>query len=228
MLVFALVAVAFIIVFVIVITWVSCHGAFVFIDNVSRNEARITIPWKKYSAQAWNLFWFYLAAVVLLILGGIICFAVGLALLPVLNGLHESVAVLAGAAAIIGLIILLWMAAFGVKAILIPRMFIKQCKVREAICDGWELFCEAPWHWLLFMLIYLLLWIGITILILISCLFTCCLAILPYVHHVLFLPVYVFMQAYILFFLAQFGPEWNAFPARPDAPPTLPAESDAR
>ena len=67
---------------------------------------------------------------------------------------------------------------------------------------------------------------------------TCCLAALPYVYAVVFLPVFVFTRAYSLYFLRQFGPQYNlladiipplpsAFPvlmpaASPDLPPPPP------
>ena len=44
-----------------------------------------------------------------------------------------------------------------------------------------------------------------------SCL-TCCVAGLPYVGSVVFLPIYVFFRGYSLYFLAQCGEEWKMLP----------------
>jgi hypothetical protein len=45
---------------------------------------------------------------------------------------------------------------------------------------------------------------------------TCCIVAIPYVGSVILLPLTVFMQAYPLYFIEQFGPTWNVFsPAKP-------------
>jgi len=53
---------------------------------------------------------------------------------------------------------------------------------------------------------------------------TCCMAAIPYVSSVVFLPVAVLFRAYSLHFMAQFGPEWDVFRAVPThpVPPPLP------
>ena len=59
---------------------------------------------------------------------------------------------------------------------------------------------------------------------------TCCIAGLPYISSVVFLPILVFLRAYALFFLQQMGGGWNLFgeqpaptPAPTPAPPPAPA-----
>ena len=53
------------------------------------------------------------------------------------------------------------------------------------------------------------LWIPALLLILLGCCFTCCVALLPYLSSVAFLPIFVFFRCYSLGFLAQFGEEWR-------------------
>jgi hypothetical protein len=55
--------------------------------------------------------------------------------------------------------------------------------------------------------------------ILVTCCCACCLMALPFLGTVLLLPVLVFKQAYSLYFLAQFGPEYDVFPPAPPAAP---------
>jgi hypothetical protein len=43
---------------------------------------------------------------------------------------------------------------------------------------------------------------------------TCCIAMIPYVGTVILLPLSVFLRAYTLCFIEQFGPEWRFFPER--------------
>jgi hypothetical protein len=48
---------------------------------------------------------------------------------------------------------------------------------------------------------------------------TCCLAGLPYLGTVFFLPLFVFARSYSLYFLRQFGPQYNLIAELP--PPTV-------
>ena len=52
----------FLFVFMIVITWLSARGKFMFLDNVVRGQARVVAPWYEYRKEGnsffrWNLFW---------------------------------------------------------------------------------------------------------------------------------------------------------------------------
>jgi hypothetical protein len=42
---------------------------------------------------------------------------------------------------------------------------------------------------------------------------------IPYLGTVLLLPVLVFKRSYSIYFLRQFGPEYDVFPPAPPAPP---------
>ena len=44
----------------------------------------------------------------------------------------------------------------------------------------------------------------------------CCIPAIPYLGSVIFLPIFVFWRSYNLYFLEQFGPEWQFF-----APPII-------
>jgi len=49
--------------------------------------------------------------------------------------------------------------------------------------------------------------------VLVLCLFTCCIVLLPYVGTVILLPVWVLYRAYSVEFLAQFHPDFDVFAA---------------
>lgn len=198
--------------------WVSCHGTFVFIDNVVQNRTEIVASWKKYSPQAWQLFWFYLVTGLALFLAIFVWVFVAVFLMK--SGVSgwdmENPVGLAVVILPVVAVMILWMLGwFGVEAMVIPRMYGQQCGVIRGCLDAWNLFCEHPFSWLKFLAFMVLVWIGIIVAILLTCLLTCCLAILPYIHHVICLPIYVFIQAYYLTFLAQFGNGWNVFPETP-------------
>jgi hypothetical protein len=66
----------------------------------------------------------------------------------------------------------------------------------------------------------------IVMVVLVTCCCAGCLMLLPYLGTVLLLPVLVFKRAYPLYFLAQFGSEYDVFPppspASPSPTPGLP------
>ena len=60
---------------------------------------------------------------------------------------------------------------------------------------------------------------AIGVLVLVAIVVTCCIAgclmALPYLGTVVLLPVLVFKRSYSLYYLAQFGPAYDVFPALP-------------
>ena len=100
--------------------------------------------------------------------------------------------------------------------------------------------CRAAWRLFLTVLsvnkarffIYLLfqIVIGMVISIIIlalacgTCCIACCIMGIPYLGTVLLLPIFIFERSYSLFYLRQYGPEWDLFvdPTAPE-PAALPA-----
>ena len=52
----------------------------------------------------------------------------------------------------------------------------------------------------------------------VTCCIACCLSALPFIGTVLLLPVLIFKRAYSLYYLAQYGPQFDVFPPAPVAP----------
>lgn len=201
--------------------WVGCRGTFMFIDNIARNEAAVTAPWKKYARQGWQLFYLYLAgaaSLIAVIIAGIVPFV----LMSETEGWSfdselSSVALILVISLFAILVITFSVLMILVKGIVIPRMYVQQYGVLPALRDGWNLFCEYPLEWIAYIFVSIGLAIASIVLVLTFCLFTCCIGVLPYINQVAMLPMYVFIQAYTLYFIAQFGPGWNAFKPLPPA-----------
>ena len=95
-----------------------------------------------------------------------------------------------------------------------------------------SLHCTQAWHVLLKVLadnkgrvvLYLLfqIVIGIVIGVLltvvscVTCCIACCLFKTPYIGAVVLLPLTMFTRSYSLYYLAQYGPEFNVFPREPE------------
>ena len=78
-------------------------------------------------------------------------------------------------------------------------------------------------RFILYFLFQIVLSLGIGVVILtavvVTCCIACCLMAIPFLGTVLLLPVFVFQRAYSLYYLAQYGAEYDAFR---DAPGTSP------
>ncbi len=195
--------------------WLSSRGQFVFLDGVAWNRPVIAEPWTRLGGLGDQLFRFRL----LLLLAG-------LALLLVCGGLGTLIAMpdirarAFGSAALLALVVaggllllgILVFAAIGLllRDFVVPIMYRRNLGSSEA----WgvlrrELLPGNGWRFVGFYLMSFLLGIAAAIVMLIGCCLTCCIALLPYISSVVFLPILVFFRCYSLGFLEQFGEEWK-------------------
>src|SRR5947209_14546833 len=147
-----------------------------------------------------------------------------------------------GAGTVIGVIglvviVLIWI-AFSlffavVSTFMIPVMYRRRCLAREAFADIAKLIGSNPGPFVLFVLFGIALVLGVAMIgTMVACL-TCCIGGLPYISTVLLLPAIVWVAAYKLLFLRQFGDAYDVWatpgvvtpaiepPAAP--PPTTPS-----
>jgi hypothetical protein len=222
----------FLFLFMIVITWLSSRGKFMFLDNIVRGEARVVAPWHEYAKEAnsfflWNLSWgiIFSAAMIAYI---VFCFVL----------LQEEYDGSGNGAALIGSAILAglgFLALFLISAFIygLLRDFVTQIMYRdrvsgsEAIQKFLPLFFSHFLYFAGFALFNFIVWLLVILGVLICGCVTCCLGFLilaiPYINAVVLLPVTYSMRAFAVEFFEQFGPEYRVFP-RPDAgaPETVP------
>jgi hypothetical protein len=102
-------------------------------------------------------------------------------------------------------------------------MYRRRCLAREAFFDVSKLVLARPGPIVLFVLFGIVLMLALVVVSTIASCVTCCLAGLPYVSSVVLLPAFVWLLAFKLLFLRQFGPEYDVwatadFPASPASP----------
>jgi hypothetical protein len=215
----------------VLLLWLSSRGQFMFLDGVVHDRARVSEPWKRLKRPANSLFKLRLVlaltAFLLVMFLAVACFALAWTDIRM-----ERFGPGALAALLLGLVLILpTTLAFALVRVLlrdfvVPVMYVKDLLVVQA--------CGEVWHRLirpnlgLFALFYLLrvgLALAAGFVVLLGTCLTCCIAALPYISSVVFLPVAVFFRAYPLFFLAGLGPEWDPgmkFPEEASGPPQLP------
>jgi hypothetical protein len=216
-------------VLVFVWMWVTSRGRFIFTDCVVKNRAAIVEPWREFRREGNSFFLFSLAvALVMIILSAILVLMI-VAVLRLFSD-HEGPFV----ALVLGLIVLgcVWL-AFAlffalVSNFMVPVMYRRRCSAREAFLDVAKLMLHNPGPFILFVLFGIVLVIAVGIVGTIVACLTCCIGGLPYVSTVLLLPAIVWLLAFKLLFLRQFGDAYDVwatvgFPAPPPAPPLPPA-----
>jgi len=220
------------IVLVFVWMWVTARGRFIFTDCVVRNRAAISEPWREYRREGNSFFLFSL------VVGfGIAFLAVLLILLIVVPlGLfsHNQDATKFGLALIplisFGFIFVILVVSFSVIShFMVPVMYRRRCSAREAFSDVTKLILHNPAPFILFVLFGIALAIGVAVIGTVVMCATCCIGGLPYISTVLLLPAIVWLAAYRLLFLRQFGDQYDVWatialsaPAtQPSAPPPV-------
>jgi hypothetical protein len=222
-----------VLIFIFVLMWVVSRGRFIFTDCVVKNRAAIIAPWRDYRREGNSFFLFSLvvtflaivmmAALVLLIVVPMGLFAGG-------KGTSGLGATAVFAFVFIGLVWLAFTIFFAVVSqFMVPVMYRRRCLAREAFCDVSKLVLARPGPFVLFVLFGIVLVLALVLAsTVVSCL-TCCIAGLPYVSSVVLLPAFVWLLAFKLLFLRQFGPEYDVWaiadsssPASPAAPSNVP------
>ena len=211
----------------VLMLWLSSRGKFMFLHCVALDKAEIGVPWSKFASAASNLFWFRLILGLIgmvLMLPLLVCIAFTI-LQMVLQGEVDFAGVMT--AACLGLAFILLSLVFALIRkfmvdFVVPIMFLRGGNCVVAWREFYELLSANLWKFALYILFQIVLAMAIGTIVLFVILLTCCIAgclmLLPFVGTVVLLPVLVFKRAYPLYYLAQYGPQYDVFPA----PPTLP------
>ncbi|MCA1660314.1 MAG: hypothetical protein LC642_07240 [Verrucomicrobiaceae bacterium] len=226
-----------VLVIIVVLMWVNSRGRFIFTDCVVKNRAAIAEPWREYRREGNSFFLFLLAiGFVSLVLAGIFFLIIAVPLGFFSD--NQAAAAGFGATAIVSFIIigLIWLVVAIFVALvtefMVPVMYRRRCSAKDAFLDVTRLVFRHPGEFVLFVLFGIVLAIAVVVVgILIACM-TCCIGGLPYISTVLLLPAIVWLLAFKLFFLRQFGDQYDVwatvgFPEPPaPPPPATPPVSD--
>lgn len=220
-----------ILIVIVVLMWVSSRGRFIFTDCVVKNRAAIAEPWREYRREGNSFFLFSLiVGFVGLLLTGLL---VLLILVPLGLFSDNDAAAGFGVTAIISLIVfgLIWV-VFSlffalVTQFMVPVMYRRRCSAKDAFLDVTKLLLRYPGEFLLLVLFWVVLAIAVAILGTIIACATCCIGGLPYISTVLLLPAIVWLFAFKLLFLRQFGEQYDVwatvgFPVTAVPPPAAP------
>jgi hypothetical protein len=214
----------------LVFLWLNCRGKFMFLHCVALDKAEVEAPWRKYAGAANSLFRFRLVLGLagLVVMLPLLVMTIVVIVQMVLRGEPNAAGVLMAVGLGLGFIGL----ALGLALIqkflvdfVVPIMFLRGGSCVSAWGEFLGLLRANFWRFALYLLFVLVLNMAIGVIVLLAILVTCCIAgclmILPFVGTVVLLPVLVFKRAYPLYYLAQYGAQYDVFPSAP-APPVPP------
>jgi len=208
----------------LVLLWLSSRGKFMFLHCVALDRAEVEVPWRKFANAAHSLLWFRaglgLAGMILilpmLILIGVSIVRMVLQGSPDLGGMMVSIGL--GLMLIFFSIVCALIQKFLVDFV-VPIMYLRGSGCLAAWRELGRLLSAHPGAFVLYILFQIVLKMAIAAIVVTAILITCCIAgcflLLPFVGTVLMLPILIFKRAYALYFLAQFGPEYDVFPPPP-------------
>ena len=215
-----------IIIIMVALCWLRSRGQFMFVHCVAGNKAEVAVPWNKFARHGNSLFLFRI------VLGFIGFLAIGL---PVAASVFAGFVMCAtgfNPAAIIGLTgavfvtvvvaVLVGLIAKFTTDFVVPIMFLNT----ESCVAGWKqclaLISGNKAQIALYILFQIVICMVIAFIASAICLVTCCccccllvLFVLPYVGTVILLPFIAFKRAYSLFYLRQFGTQFDVFSVQP-------------
>jgi len=208
-------------VFGIIFLWLSSRGRFMFLHCVALNKAEVKAPWHKFRNEGNSLFVFRLV----LGIAGFICIAVpggALVLLAIMlagssvcatPALFVGITTLVLTAIIIG--ILFALTGKFTKDFVVPIMYLRRCRCLDGWGEFWHLLGSNKARFTLYILFQMLISMAIGAIIMALACATCCCAAcifaIPYIGTVALLPIFVFVRSYSLYYLAQYGGQYDVF-----------------
>ena len=211
----------------VVVLWVRARGKLMFLEGVAYDRAAVVEPWKRLRPLGNSYFRFELVLSVVILLA-----VLGVGALVLALALPDLRARQFGGSAIAAIVVGVTSAVVGglsfavVYAVandfVVPLMYLRG----QTVGPAWREFRHAilPGNVgsiVVFYLMRIVLGMAGGMVMMLGMCLTCFLAALPYLGAVVFLPIFVFNRSYSLYFLRQFGPQYNLIVDLPE--PTLQA-----
>lgn len=200
------------------VLWVSSRGKMMLVDCIVNDRAAVEEPWRRWAEPARQLFWVRLWLALAGFGGLLLAVGVGAVLAyPDIQMGRAGSGALMGAVSAVGILLLVAVPLGIVQALIddfvVPALYLGEPSMGAA----WRRMRQEVLHGnvgtiIVFYLMKLALGFGVALFAFAATCLTCCIAALPYLSSVVLLPAIVFIRAYDLKFLEQFGPTWKLFP----------------
>jgi uncharacterized membrane protein len=205
---------------IIVLTYLSSRGKFMFLDNVVNDAAEVSAPWSEYQREAnWLFLWRFAFGMGLLIFFSLIIY-IGFNTAFNIYQTADSIEPYIPAIIISLLILLPVFIIFGyidcfLENFIVPIMYKQRVSAVAAWRNFLALFARNLGYFLLFGIIKFLLDVCVIICVVVLGLLTCCVGfivlLIPYINSVILLPISYTFRAFGVEFIEQFGDEYKIF-----------------
>jgi hypothetical protein len=201
-------------------TWLSSRGRFMFLHCVAQNKAEIEAPWKRFAKHANSLFLFRIVIGFIGLLIGSLLFLIGASVVIFSNttfgfNIVSVTSLVIAALLFVGAVIVLLLVKKFTMDFVVPIMFLRTSNCVTGWRELLELLSLNKARFLLYVLFQIVIAITIGAIVIATVCLTCCCAgcilAIPYIGTVLLLPILIFERSYSLYYLQQFGPEFNVF-----------------
>ena len=227
-----LAAVVFLIVVAVwlLLLWLSSRGRFSFLYCVAQNKGEFWNPWRTYRRHGSSLFAFrvVLGILAFLIVGIFLAMTGALVALSINTfgfGPYTILGIVMSGFLLVASAIVFAVIGVFTTDFAVPIMYLRDITCRQAWGVLVGMIAANMGRFVLYVLFKIVLGLVIVMLIVATVCLTCCIAgciyIIPYVGSVVLLPLSVFGRSYSLYYLAQYGPDFNVFPPEP-APEAVP------
>ena len=223
------VLVLFIIAIAVVFAWLRARGRFMFIDCIVKNRGAVVEPWHEFRNDGNSYFLFSLViGLCFWILAALLSLPVIIFALKSRNYffLHRDqigIYFILIIAAWLFFILLFLMAWVLIANFMVPVMYRRRCRAMEAFAVVAALIGSHPGETVMYCLFWIVLAIGTALIACLAICLTCCIAAIPYIGTVILLPIYVVLRSFSLYFLRQFGPQYDVWAALSETPPLPPS-----
>ena len=209
--------------FIVLLTWLSSRGKFMFLHNVVHDTKEIAKPWREYSKEGNSLFlWrfvFGLICTALFITFFVFCFIIAFNIYEGIISKQVMVLYIVGMILLFLLMIIVtgYIALF-LNDFIVPIMYKHNIKTTKAWSKFLPLFSKNILYFIFYGILIFFLAILTFIIIIVFGLCSCCigfiLLIIPYIGSVVLLPISYTFRAFSIEFLAQFGTDFSVFPVK--------------
>jgi len=222
----AAIVIPIIIIIAVALCWLRSRGQFMFVHCVAGNKAEVAVPWNKFARHGNSLFLFriVIGLTFLLVVGLPVAVAVFAGIAISATGFNPAIIFgLTGAifVAVVVFVLFALIAKFTTDFV-VPIMSLHT----ESCVAGWKqclaLISGNKAQIALYILFQIVISLAIGFIAMTVCLVTCCccccllvLFVLPYVGTVILLPLIAFKRVYSLFYLRQFGAQFDVFSVQP-------------
>lgn len=209
----AIIGAVVVIIIWLLVTWLSSRGRFMFLHCVVENRAEVAVPWNRFGPHGNSLFVFRIVVGLINLVAVAIAVSAGIMLF---TGTASVMVVVPVFILMIALGVVLFLIQKITTDFVVPIMFLRTVSCRAAWREFLFILTANSGRFILYLVFQIAIWIVIAILVVMLACVTCCCAAcvlgIPYLGTVLFLPVLVFHRSYTLYYLEQFGPDFDIFP----------------